>query len=51
MCVIKMKYQYDVGTIRSNNRHLKDYAISFYHDAPEFLSNIFSEESLKKRLN
>ena len=50
MCVIKMKYQYDVGKIRSNNRHLKGHAISFDHDAPEVVSNIFSEEGFKKTI-
>ena len=56
MCVVKMKYEsYDVSSKKCNDsratRVLKGHAVAFDHDAPEVVSNIFSEDGLRKILN
>ena len=56
MCVVKMKYDpNDVSSKKYNDscatRVLKGHAVAFDHDAPEVVSNIFSEEGLRKILN
>ena len=56
MCVVKMKYDSNDVSLKKYNesratRVLKGHAVSFDHDAPEVVSNIFSEEGLTKILN